>query len=396
MEKICDLHIHSKYSGGTSTQININKIAHNSNIKGIEIIGTGDCFHPLWLKELQENLCEYSNGIFFLPKTPRVKFILQSEVELMWTQNSQIKKVHFIVLVPNFDKLKEIYEFIINFGNLKIDGRPVLNISAEKFILKMNNIDDMIEVIPAHIFTPFYGILGSKLHFNSLKEAIGQGINYIHAIETGLSADPSMIRQLSELNNLSIISNSDSHSLNFHRLGREATALELNNIDYHNVIESIRKKKITKTYEFNPSEGKYYYDGHRSDRHSSGKDYFCSPKRNLINCPVCGKMLTKGVLSRVYELKDQEIPVIENFQYIIPLLHLIAIVYGGSEYSKYNVSLYRDVVNTYDGEFNIWNKESVFEEVPFELSNAIEKVKSGKYWFIPGHDGVYGELQFEA
>ena len=202
-----------------------------------------------------------------------------------------------------------------------------------------------------------------------------------------------MIRGILELNNLSIISNSDSHSLNFNRLGREATILDLHRETYRDIVKSIRENRIIKTYEFNPSEGKYYYDGHRSSRHSSTNSYFCSPKRNFINCPICGNTLTKGVLSRVYELEDSEMPINENFQYIIPLLHLISIIYGGSEYYNKNISIYRDIVKATNGEYNIWENNTDFYPIPNELREAIDKIKSGNYWFIPGYDGVYGKLQ---
>jgi len=393
MDKICDLHIHSRYSGGTSNQINIRKIAQNCRLKGIDIVGTGDCFHPLWLKEINLNLEEDSVGLLTFPRIPQVKFVLQSEVELLWKHNSNIKKAHFIILLPNSDKLKDVSEFLASFGNLNIDGRPVLKISPEKFIVSMDSFDKMIEVIPAHIFTPFYGILGNNLQFKSLKEALGEGFKFVHAVETGLSADPTMIRGILELNNLSIISNSDSHSLNFNRLGREATILDLHRETYRDIVKSIRENRIIKTYEFNPSEGKYYYDGHRSSRHSSTNSYFCSPKRNFINCPICGNTLTKGVLSRVYELEDSEMPINENFQYIIPLLHLISIIYGGSEYYNKNISIYRDIVKATNGEYNIWENNTDFYSIPNELREAIDKIKSGNYWFIPGYDGVYGKLQ---
>ena len=147
MEKICDLHIHSRYSGGTSNQINIRKIAQNCRLKGIDIVGTGDCFHPLWLKEINLNLEEDSVSLLTFPRIPQVKFVLQSEVELLWKHNSNIKKAHFIILLPNFDKLKDVSEFLASFGNLNIDGRPVLKISPEKFIVNLESFDKMIEVI---------------------------------------------------------------------------------------------------------------------------------------------------------------------------------------------------------------------------------------------------------
>ncbi|MFX1309788.1 MAG: DNA helicase UvrD, partial [Promethearchaeota archaeon] len=222
MYKICDLHIHSKFSGGASKKIDIFKIAFNCNVKGIQIVGTGDCLHPLWLIELKDNLIEYSNGIFRTPEVPNVNFILQTEIEAIWKNNLNIKKVHFILLFPNFEKLNESIEFLSKFGNLTKEGRAKIFNSAENIIFGLKSIDEDIEIIPAHIFTPFFGIFGEKSHFNTLKEALGYGLNYINCVETGLSADPLMVRRISELNKVSIISNSDCHSTNFHRLGREA------------------------------------------------------------------------------------------------------------------------------------------------------------------------------
>ncbi|MFX1573086.1 MAG: endonuclease Q family protein [Promethearchaeota archaeon] len=396
MQKICDLHLHSKYSGGASKSINISKIAFNCKKKGIEIVATGDCFHPLWLNELKNELLEYSEGVFYSPKVPNVNFIIQTEIEVIWNYNSNMKKVHFIILFPNFEKLEESVEYLSKFGNLRKEGRAKLYNTPEKIIFGLNSIDNDIEIIPAHIFTPFFGIFGENSQFNNLREALGDGSKYVNAVETGLSADPLMIRSISDLDNISIISNSDSHSTNYHRLGREATILKINNLNYRNLIDSIRKNRIIKTYEFKPSAGKYYYDGHREDRHIHGEDYFCSPKLNKIKCPYCGKKLTKGVLSRVYELSDHKNPISLNFQYIVPLLNLIALILGGTEYSKKNISLYQDLVTKNGGEFNIWEGKSNFDGFPEELIDAIDKVRKGNFWFIPGHDATYGKLQFDA
>ncbi|MFX1477981.1 MAG: endonuclease Q family protein [Promethearchaeota archaeon] len=298
MQKVCDLHIHSKFSGGASKYIDIFKIALNSGKKGIDIVGTGDCLHPSWLSELKVHLVEYSEGIYYTPKIPNINFVLQTEIEVIWIEKSHLKKVHFIILFPNFEKLEEASIFLNKFGNLEKEGRAKIYCSAEKVIYGLKSVDNLIEIIPAHIFTPFFGILGDKSQFKNLKEAIGSSTNYIHAVETGLSADPIMIRKISVLNDLTILSNSDSHSTYFHRMGREASLIDINKVDYSNLIQSIRKDKIIKTYELKPSAGKYYYDGHRKERHNNKKNYFCSPKLNINKCPYCGKNLTKGVLSR--------------------------------------------------------------------------------------------------
>lgn len=396
MEKIVDLHIHSRFSGGTSKRINIFNIASNSKIKGLDIVGTGDCLHPLWLKELKFELEEFDNGIYYHPKIPEIKFILQTEIELIWKVESEFKKVHFIILIPNFNVLNEIYQFLSSYGALAEDGRPKIYLSVENFILEIKKIDSSIEIIPAHIFTPHFGILGDHCKFNSLQDALGEGRKYINAIESGLSADPILIRNLSELDDLTILSNSDCHSVNFHRLGREATKLYISNkLNYQELINSIRFNKIIKTYEFKPSGGKYYYDGHRGERHKDRIDYFCSPKRNNIICPYCGKELTKGVLSRIYELKDQQAVNKDKFQYIIPLLHLIANVNRSSEYNKKNLEIFLRIVENNQGEYNVWEGSSDFDGVPSNITDAIDMIRDGKYYYIPGHDNFYGVLCFE-
>ncbi|MFX1301923.1 MAG: endonuclease Q family protein [Promethearchaeota archaeon] len=395
MQKICDLHIHSKFSGGASKRIDVFKIASNCNMKGINLVGTGDCLHPLWISELMNNLIEYSDGLFFTPEVPDVNFILQTEVEVIWNNNFRIKKVHFIILFPNFEKLEESIKFLSKYGNLATEGRPKIFNSAERLIFGLKSIDRDIEIIPAHIFTPFFGIFGDNTHFNTMKEALGDGRNYVNSIETGLSADPLMVRSISELNKVSIISSSDSHSTNFHRLGREATIFNLNKLNYLSLVDSIRRNKIIKTYEFKPSQGKYYYDGHRPERHNDNKDYFCSPKLNIDTCPHCKKKLTKGVLSRVQELSDQINPFKLNFQYIVPLLQLVSIILGGSEYDRRNISIYEKLIKDNGNEYAIWEGKSNFEGIPEKLVEAINKIRKGKFWFIPGHDAVYGKLQFE-
>jgi len=393
MRKICDLHIHSKYSGGASKNIDILKIALNCKKKGIDIVGSGDCLHSAWLSELKSQLSEYTQGIFCSLNVPNVYFVLQTEIEVIWKYNNHLKKVHFVILFPNFEKVEEVIDYLSKYGDLAKEGRAKIYISAEKLIFELNNIDPSIEIIPAHIFTPFYGIFSDSLQFNSIKEALGDGIHYIHSVETGLSADPLMIRKISELNEFAIISSSNSHSMNFNRLGREVTKLDLNKLSYRNFINSLRTNKIIKTFEFKPSGAKYFYDGHF---HFDRNGYFCSPKLNQADCPYCGRKLTKGVLSRVIKLCDQKPSNHKDFQYIVPLLHLISKVLGGTEYDKKNLMLYHKLINNNDGEYEIWEGKSNFEGISTELIDAINKVKCGKFWFIPGYDSVYGNLRFKS
>lgn len=395
MQKVCDLHLHSKFSGGASKNIDVYNLANNCKKKGIDILGTGDCLHPSWLSELKGELLEHSPGFFYTPLVQNVYLVLQTEIEAIWKQNNKVNKVHFILLFPNFEKLDEAIQYLSKYGNLKKDGRPKIYSTPEKLTFGLKSIDDHIEIIPAHIFTPYFGMFGAQPDFSTLKEVFGNSLNHINTIETGLSADPMMVREISELNKVSVISNSDSHSTNFHRLGREATVFSMNKLNYPNLIDSLKRNKIIKTYEFKPSQGKYYYDGHRSERHNNKNDYFCSPKLKINTCPFCKKKLTKGVLSRVLKLSDQINPFKLNFQYIVPLLYLIALLQGGTEYSKENLSIYQKLILNNNGEYNIWEGKSNFRGVPEKIIDAIVKIRKGKFWFIPGHDAVYGKLQFE-
>ena len=393
MQMIGDLHIHSKYSGGASRNINIFNLALNSAKKGINILGTGDCLHTSWLNDLKTNLIEYTDGVYYLDKVPNIYFILQTEIELIWKYNGHLKRVHFLILFPNFEKVNESLKFLSRFGDLGKNGRPKIYSSVESIIFGLKAIDRRIEIIPAHIFTPFFGILGEKSYFENMGEALGGSINLIHAIETGLSADPFMVRRISELDRFTIISNSDSHSTAFHRLGRESSVFYLNKINYRHLIESIRANKIVKTYEFKPSAGKYYYDGHKKERHENKLDYYCSPKLNLEICPYCGKSLTKGVLSRVQKLHDKKYTENISFQYIVPILSLIAVILGGTEYDRKNLFLYDKIISNNGSEYNIWEGKSNFKGLPEDLISAINHVRKGNFWFMPGYDSNYGKLQ---
>ena len=396
MKVITDLHIHSRYSGGTSQRISIKNIALSCKTKGIDIVGTGDCLHPKWFKELNSFLYESTSGIYNYSEIPEVRFILQTELELIWRKKFGLKKVHFIVLIPNFDVLHQIYQELSQYGHLNDEGRPKIELEGEKFVILLENIDSSIEIIPAHIFTPYYGIYGTHANFNSLKDALGEGYKFIHAAETGLSADPLLVGELSDLNDLTIISNSDAHSLNYNRLGREATLIEMHKFNYNNLIKSIRSNRIIKTYEFMPAGGKYYYNGHRSERHSNKKGYFCSPNHKRISCPYCAKSLTKGVLSRVYDLKDQDPPHKADFQYIVPLYELLSLLNNKNIYDKEILDLYIELVHNNDGEYNIWEGSSNFDGVSLETIQAIEKIRKSNFYYIPGYDGVYGSLCLEG
>ncbi|MEK6833507.1 MAG: endonuclease Q family protein, partial [Nanoarchaeota archaeon] len=276
------------------------------------------------------------------------------------------------------------------------DGRPIFKISCEQFVKDMMNISENIEIIPAHCWTPWFGIFGSSTGFDSLKEAFGEQEKYIHAIETGMSSDPLMNWHLSELNNRAIVSFSDSHSFWPWRMGREATIFEKVE-NYSDVISAIRENKIVGTIETEPAYGKYHWDGH------ANCNFSCSPQESKkINniCPVCNKSLTIGVENRVNEIGDQIIEENRNrkkYYTLLPLHELIAFGISSPLASKKTWAIYNNLLEKFENEFNILlnvSKEELIRELKDNL-NIVQLIlgnREGKINVKPGYDGKYGEL----
>jgi len=322
------------------------------------------------------------------------KFILSWEVSLIYTQSGKGRRVHLVVLAPSFEAVDKINAYLDKKGRRDYDGRPIFKISCEQFAKDMYDISNEIEVIPAHLFTPFFGVFGSESGFNSLKEAFGLQADKIHAIETGISSSPEMNWKISELNNRSIVSFSDSHSFWPWRLGREATIFAKAD-SYMDIINAIRENKILGTIETDPAYGKYHYDGHRDCNFS------CSPEesKKLNNlCPVCKKPLIIGVENRVNEIGNQkpEInPHRKKFYKILPLHELISIIIGSSVSSKKTWEVYNKLIDKFGNEFNILLNVS-FEDlekiVEKKLAELIILNREGKLELKPGYDGLYGEI----
>lgn len=395
MQIIADLHIHSRYSRATSKQIDLTNLEKWAKIKGINLLGTGDFTHPLWLKELKENLNE-ANGIFYTKN--EFKFVLSSEISLVFTQGGKGRRVHLVILAPSFDAVDEINKYLDTKGRRDYDGRPIFGISCEEFTRELMEISKDMEVIPSHIWTPWFGIFGSESGFDSLKEAFGDEEENIHAIETGMSSDPLMNWKIKELNNKAILSFSDSHSFWPLRLGREATIFD--KVDnYKDLINGIRKNEITGTVETSPAYGKYHWDGHRACNFS------CSPQESKkINniCPVCKKPLTIGVENRVEKLANQDINKRENkkpYYEILPLQEIISSVNSIGVMSKKVWGIYNKLIEKFENEFNILlniKENELAEELPNELASVIMRNRDGKLEVQPGFDGEYGILRLNT
>jgi len=387
---IADLHIHSHYSRATSNKMNLEELSRNAKIKGLDVLGTGDFTHPLWLKELKNKLKE-EDGIY---KYNNTNFILQGEISLMYTQDKG-RKIHLVLLAPDFSVVDQINEYLSKKGRLDYDGRPIFGINSIELTENLMSISKDIEIIPAHCMTPWFGIFGSMSGFDSVEECFAEKTKYIHALETGMSADPAMLWRLSKLDRLTLVSNSDSHSPYPYRIGREANVFSCEP-NYKKIINTIRtRKNFLFTIEVNPSYGKYHFDGHRNCNFS------CSPteSKKLKNiCPICKKPLTIGVLNRVEQLADREEGFkpkdAVDFKSIIPLSEVISLSTGYDVFTKKVLEVYNKLIENFGNEFNILldvEEKGLKKVVSDRIAELIIKNRTGRIEVKPGYDGVYGK-----
>jgi len=383
-----DLHIHSRFSRACSKDLTIENLEKWAKVKGINLLGTGDFTHPVWIEELRKNLVEKS-GVFY-SKTG-FPFILTGEISLMYTQGHG-RSVHLVLLAPSFEVVDKINAYLDKKGRRDYDGRPIFKISCEQFTKDMKEISQEIEIICAHIWTPYFGVFGSESGFDSLKEAFGSQFENIHAIETGMSSDPEMNWHISELNTKTIVSFSDLHSFWPWRMGREATIFSSIN-SYNEIIKQIRENKILGTIETDPAYGKYHWDGHRNCNFSCSSEE--TRNKNGI-CPVCNSNLTIGVENRVNRLTNQKIEENKNkkpYYKILPLHELISAFLNSSMTTKKTWEVFNKLINKFGNELNILlvaSKEEICEIVDGKLAEIIIQNREGKIKVKPGYDGNYG------
>jgi len=395
MQLIADLHIHSKYSRATSSNMDVEHIAQYAKLKGISLVGTGDFTHPLWLEELKRKLKPVGNGLF---DYDGVLFMLTGEVNNFFKKNGKLKQVHNILFAPSFEVVEQINGQLGRKGDLKSDGRPSLEMTAAELVEIVMGVSKECAVIPAHAWTPWRSIFGSSSGFNSVEECFEEQSKHIFALETGLSSDPKMNWMLSSLDKYTLISNSDSHSPQ--KIGREANVFSLEEVSYTEVIDAIKKKdrnRFKMTIEFFPEEGKYHYDGHRACGVRLSPEE--SMRKNNI-CPVCRKKLTIGVMHRVVELADRKYCYTPSdaipFVHAIPLDELIASVRGRHQTTSSVQKEYFSILSSAGTEFHILLEapyEELIEKIPKEIADAVMKVRRGEVEILPGYDGVYGEIK---
>jgi len=431
MQIIADLHAHSRFSRATSQKMNLYEMEAWAVKKGIGLLSTTDWLHGIWFKEITSQVEEVDKGIFQIkdsvfPKEKRVKFLLSTEISSIYSQGESVRKIHSLIFSPSINASEKLYKELLKRGcKLMSDGRPIVGISCLELLKIVLNIDKDFLLIPAHAWTPWFGIYGSKSGFNSLNECFGEMEKYIYAIETGLSSDPIMNWQIKELEKRSLISCSDAHS--GMKLGREATVFhwktnpknQNTNIkfNYQEILSAIRqddkgKLKIAYTIEFFPEEGKYHWSGHRN---CNVKYSPSDIKEKGITCPVCGNKLVVGVENRVIDLANKEIDMNElvyekntsgmifvcdknkkrrPFISIIPLYEILLEINNNSPTKA--LSAYENLTSNFTSEFDILIKQSYDNIRSFagpDLEKAIKIIRERKVYVDPGYDGVFGKVK---
>ena len=296
MTYVADLHTHSPYARGTSSQLTFENLARWAKFKGIDLLASGDFTHPAWFRETGEKLRDAGNGLFELGG---VSFILGTEVNCVAPQGGRNRRVHLLVLAPHLPAVERINAALASRGKLGSDGRPTLRISPKDLVSLLLDIVSRCMVVPAHLWTPWFGLYGSKSGFDSIEECFEDMAGHIHAVETGLSSDPAMNWRMPSLDGVSIVSFSDAHSLP--KLGRELTVFP-GRPSYDGLSEALKAQNIAYTVEFFPQEGKYHYSGHRKCGVRLSPEQI---DRNGRRCPTCNGLLTLGVMQRVEEFGRQ-------------------------------------------------------------------------------------------
>jgi len=411
MRFIADFHVHSHFSRSTAKNLDIENIYIAAQLKGITVIGTGDFTHPGWFAEIKEKLIPAEPGLFKLKdkiakmcdqQVPlscrgKVRFILVSEISNIYKKNKKIRKNHNLVFLPDLDLVEKFNLKLDKIGNIKSDGRPILGLDARDLLEILLETSDNAFLIPAHIWTPWFSLLGSKSGFDSVEECFEDLSSYIFAVETGLSSDPAMNWRISFLDGLTLVSNSDAHSPL--KLGREANIFntKLSYLSIKNTIKNGDPESFIGTYEFYPEEGKYHIDGHRKCDVSLWPE---QTRKQNGKCPVCGKPLTLGVLYRVEELSDRpegEKPEKTHpFFNIIPLTEILSNILKVGPGSKKVMRNYMTLIEKLGPEFEILHKKEKEKinsaGVPL-LGEAISKMRQNKIVLSPGYDGVFGKIK---
>ena len=406
MKMITDLHIHSRFSMATSKEGTPENLDFWARKKGISLIGTGDFTHPVWREELKERLVSEGNGLYRLRdayvkeesrKFPGegTRFVVSGEISSIYKKNGKTRKVHNVILLPSLEAADAMAQRLEKIGNIHSDGRPILGLDSHDLLEMMLDVCPEGILIPAHIWTPHFSVLGAKSGFDSVEECFEELAPYIHALETGLSSDPAMNWRISKLDRYQLVSNSDAHSPS--KLGREANLLDID-CSYEGLYRAIQTGEgLEGTVEFFPEEGKYHFDGHRKCGVSLSP---VEAERLGGICPVCGKKLTMGVDHRVEQLADRAEGFVKKdgkkYESLVPLPEVISACMGYSTASKKVQGCFEQMIQTLGTEFDILRNvpsEDIKSCAGERIAEGIENVRTGNAKRIPGYDGEYGKIE---
>lgn len=410
MKYIADFHIHSHFSIATSKTLVPEHLEYWARIKGINLIGTGDCIHAGWLAEIKEKMEPCGNGLLRLKKEYRlpesaalrhdnipdeVYFVLTGELSSIYKKNEKVRKVHNITVFPDFESLESVQKELDKKCNIRSDGRPILGIDSKTILEMVISSADRAFVIPAHIWTPWFSVLGEKSGFDSIDECYEDLTPHIFALETGLSSDPSMNRACSFLDRFRLVSNSDAHSPG--KLGREANLFNAE-LSYAGFYEALKfDRGFEGTVEFFPNEGKYFLDGHRKCGIAWSP---AETKKHKGICPVCNSPVTQGVLHRIADLADRdmsEVEAIENFYSITQLPDLLAEIAGIKNSSAAKVTNeYFRLIKALGSEFYILlyaDYDELRDRGGEIFAEGIRRLRSGEVHVEDGFDGQFGTIK---
>ncbi len=404
-----DLHLHSKYSRATSKNLTLEELAIWAQKKGVSVIATGDFTHPAWFAEIKEKLVPEGNGLFrlrddiaehILDSGRIVRFMLSVEISTIYKKWDKTRKIHHLVFMPDLKAAEKFRVKLSSLGNIASDGRPIIGLDSRSLLEITLESGQEAHLIPAHIWTPWFSVLGSKSGFDSIEDCYEDLSPYIFALETGLSSDPEMNWRVSSLDKYRLVSNSDAHSPS--KMAREATIFD-SDIDYFSIFNALKTGNgYVGTVEFFPEEGKYFEDGHRKcNIHLTPAE---TKKHNGI-CPVCNKPLTIGVLNRINELADKEAgappPLTAGKSYIlIPLQEILSEVMQVGVSSKAVSNMYEKLIKDLGAELSILQDIPIAEiskAVSPILGEGISRLRKGKVIRTAGFDGEYGTIKlFES
>ena len=422
MRQILDLHIHSKYSRSCSPQLTLENIDAACRIKGVDIIATGDFTFPEWFSDIKNKLIETEagSGLYKLKsaKDDRIKFILSTEVALIYKDGGRTRRIHLVIHAPNLAVAGELNNYLDKDYNIRSDGRPILGMSAPELMKLCLDIDGKFLIYPAHIWTPWFAVFGSKSGFDKMADCFHEYTKNVYALETGLSSDPEMNWRLSALDRFTILSNSDAHSLP--NIAREVNVFQMKNISYDEIYNIIKNKKIFSrdvihsldknknnyeknigvefTIEFYPEEGMYHYDGHRVCGIRLTPE---QAKKQKNICPVCKKPLTIGVMSRVEASADRPAGFkpagAAPFKKLVELDKIIAEAFDIKSRRAARVQIeYNKLIKQGGNELNILlniSPKELEKMADAAVVEGIKRVRESRLIIKPGFDGQYGEIK---